>query len=227
MYTTNPDLGSEIHQLLLDANLENQADFVAIQLWNDPKQIAILNQQLKGFLNTLGLANAHNNQQNAARLVNFWCQERFYGLNYNNFPHITAVVNEFNYNSPLIAENIKFVTTCEHHLVPINGTAVIAYTPKKHLVGLNKLNCVVEFFSHRPQLQERLTLQIFKSLKYLLKTEDVAVIIKARHECISSNGINDVMSYHTTYQFSGDFATNPTLQQQLLGIIIKPDGTGP
>jgi GTP cyclohydrolase I len=124
--------------------------------------------------------------------------------------------NEFAYDSPIIASNIVFQTTCEHHLVPIKGIAVIAYAPKDKLIGLSKINELLYFFAARPQLQERLTLQIVKSLSHILQTEDVAVLIKASHDCMNINGNSNDTTTHITSKFGGVFVKQVGFQTNLM-----------
>lgn len=220
MYPTDANLGNKIKQLLMDNDLENPVNFNFVTAWTQNSQQQLLQKQLSDFLGTLGLyQNEKENNHSAERLVNYWCNELFYGLHYTNFPQISLIPNQFRYTSPLIAEKIQFTTTCEHHLVPIDGIATIAYQPQQYLVGLNKLNCILEFFSHRPQLQERLTRQIHLSLQHILQTRDVAIIIKARHACINTHGIQDNNSQHTTYQLSGIYEQNQALQQHLFNSV--------
>lgn len=114
--------------------------------------------------------------------------------------------------------NIAFKSTCEHHLVTISGDAYIAYIPSTQVIGLSKLNRIVDFFARRPQVQERATLQIFHALKYILATDDVAVIINATHHCITMRGVTDHNVKNMTYQFGGKCATNE-MKQEFLNMV--------
>lgn len=217
MYPTDPQLGEQISQILIKHNLENPVNFNLTAKWQDPNQQQLLHQKLLEFFQQFGIyATSEESQHTASRLLEFWQQERFYGLNYANFPNLSLMENSFQYLSPLIAKDIEFTTTCEHHLVPVHGKALIAYQANNYLIGLGKLNCILEFFSHRPQLQERLTKQVHLTLQSILETDHVAIVINARHDCVSTHGICDYASQHTTYQLSGVFLTDLALKQQIL-----------
>lgn len=219
-HQTNYELGKEVQQCLINFGIENPVNHKFITLWNNQEHLDDLTKKLTPFLESLGIyANHEDSTHTANRLVDYWCNQLFYGLDYKYFPQINPMPNEFAYHNPLIAENIKFTSTCEHHLVPIHGVAIIGYIPDSVLVGLNKLNLVLDFFAHRPQLQERLVKQLFISLQYLLKTENVAILIKARHDCICSNGVNDLTSTHTTFELGGVFDTDNTLKENLFSLL--------
>ena len=117
-----------------------------------------------------------------------------------------------------ISKNISFKSTCEHHLVTISGEAFIAYIPKDNVIGLSKINRVVNFFARRPQVQERATLQIFHALAYILQTEDIALLIKASHHCITMRGVNDQNVENITYKFGGRF-NEPEMKQEFRNLI--------
>lgn len=221
-YQTNYELGKKVQKRLIEFGIENPVNHQLIKQWSNEKHLDSLAKKLIPFLENLGIYSNHEDSSHTAnRLVDYWCNQLFYGLDYNYFPQINLMPNEFAYHNPLIAENIKFTSTCEHHLVPIHGVAIIAYKPDSILVGLNKLNSVLDFFVHRPQLQERLVKQIFISLQYLLKTENIAILIKARHDCICSNGISDLTSTHTTFELGGVFDTDAVLKENLLNKLMK------
>ena len=128
-------------------------------------------------------------QKTPERVARFFVNELFYGLNYNNFPKITFNHNQYGYQEPVISKNISFKSTCEHHLVTISGEAFIAYIPKDNVIGLSKINRVVNFFARRPQVQERLTTQIADALVEILKPMGVIVIIDCEHLCMSMRGV--------------------------------------
>ena len=140
-----------------------------------------------------------------ARLSKMYIDELFKGLNYDNFPKCTTVENDMFYNSPVELDGIVVMTTCEHHFATIEGTARIRYVPDKKIIGLSKFNRIVDFFSRRPQIQERLTLQIFHALKFILQTEDVSVEIEAVHNCIKTRGVEQHGTTTKTSQMSGVF----------------------
>lgn len=211
-------LGMKIHQLLIQQNLENQVDFTKIIECRDTVHQEIIKAKFAEVLNLLGFAaNEEENYNTAKRVIDLYLQERFWGLDYHKFPTFAIMSNEFNYHEPLIASNIVFQTSCEHHLVAVKGCAIIAYIPKNHLVGLGKLNQVLHFFAARPQLQERLTRQVFVVLQELLATEDVAVVLKAQHDCMNNHGIINDDTWHSSSQFGGVFKDDSGLQIRLLG----------
>jgi GTP cyclohydrolase I len=139
------------------------------------------------------------------RVAKMFIQETFSGLFAENEPEMTAFENKDHYTEMLIEKDIAVYSTCEHHFVPIIGKAHIGYIPGGKVVGLSKLNRIVHYFSKRPQLQERLTVQIAAYLKKALQTEDVAVVIEATHLCVASRGIRDVNSSTLTSSYHGQF----------------------
>jgi GTP cyclohydrolase I len=139
------------------------------------------------------------------RVAKMYIEEIFSGLNPNNKPKIALFENKYQYNQMLVEKNITLYSNCEHHFVPIIGKAHVAYISSGKVIGLSKLNRIVQYYSKRPQVQERLTNQIGEELKNILKTEDVAVIIDAKHLCVSSRGIKDESSATVTSFYSGAF----------------------
>ena len=141
------------------------------------------------------------------RVAKMYIEEIFSGLNPANKPSIALFDNKYQYNQMLVEKNITFYSNCEHHFVPIIGKAHVAYISSGKVIGLSKLNRIVQYYSKRPQVQERLTNQIAEELKGVLQTEDVAVIIDAKHLCVSSRGIKDETSSTVTSYFGGKFNT--------------------
>ena len=140
------------------------------------------------------------------RVAKMYVKEIFSGLNPNNFPDIKLFENKYNYDQMLVEKNIVFYSNCEHHFVPIIGKAHVAYISSGKVIGLSKINRIVQHFAKRPQVQERLTMQISNAMKRALETEDVAVLIDATHLCVSSRGVKDVNSSTVTSHFTGQFA---------------------
>lgn len=139
------------------------------------------------------------------RVAKMYVDEIFSGLNPANRPNITLFDNNYHYNQMLVEKNISFNSNCEHHFVPIFGKAHVAYISSGKVIGLSKLNRIVKYYAQRPQVQERLTNQIAEDLKHILETEDVAVIMEAKHLCVSSRGIKDESSVTITSYFGGKF----------------------
>lgn len=139
------------------------------------------------------------------RFAKMYVKELFYGLNPKNKPKLSVFENKYGYQKMLVEQHITIDSSCEHHFLPITGHAHIAYVPKDKVVGLSKINRLVDYYAHRPQVQERLSLQILKELQSVLETEDVIVMISAKHLCVSSRGIKDKDSFTTTIEYGGCF----------------------
>lgn len=152
------------------------------------------------------------------RFAKMYVKELFYGLNPKNKPKLSIFENKYGYKKMLVEQNITIDSACEHHFLPITGHAHIAYMPKDKVVGLSKINRLVDYYAHRPQVQERLSLQILKDLQNALDTEDVIVMIAAKHLCVSSRGVKDKNSYTTTIEYSGAFK-DEGLRKEFLNII--------
>jgi GTP cyclohydrolase I len=149
------------------------------------------------------------------RVAKMYIEEIFSGLNPNNKPKIALFDNKYQYNQMLVEKNITFYSNCEHHFVPIIGKAHIAYISSGKVIGLSKLNRIVQYYAKRPQVQERLTNQIAEELKTSLQTENVAVIIDAKHLCVSSRGIKDDTSATVTSYYGGEFNTPEKINELL------------
>ncbi|NND09565.1 MAG: GTP cyclohydrolase I FolE, partial [Flavobacteriaceae bacterium] len=139
------------------------------------------------------------------RVAKMYIEEIFSGLNPANKPKVALFDNKYQYNQMLVEKNITFYSNCEHHFVPIIGKAHVAYISSGKVIGLSKLNRIVQYYAKRPQVQERLTIQIANEIKTVLNTEDVAVIIDAKHLCVSSRGIKDDTSATVTSYYGGKF----------------------
>jgi GTP cyclohydrolase I len=144
-----------------------------------------------------------------------YVKEIFSGLNPANQPKIALFENKYQYNEMLVEKDITFFSNCEHHFVPIMGKAHVAYISNGKVIGLSKINRIVQYFSKRPQVQERLTIQIANYLKEALQTEDVAVVIDASHLCVSSRGIQDITSSTVTSSYHGKFKEDQTRNEFL------------
>jgi GTP cyclohydrolase I len=139
------------------------------------------------------------------RVAKMYVKELFYGLDPKNKPKLSTFENKYKYGKMLLAQNITMDSSCEHHFLPITGYAHVAYIPKDRVIGLSKINRLVNYYAHRPQVQERLSLQIMKDLQESLDTESVMVVISAKHLCVSSRGIKDKSSFTTTMEYGGEF----------------------
>ncbi len=199
-------LGNDVKENLLKLNIESP-------IISKPN-IQEIRDGISKVISGLGLSlECESIKKSPERITKFYVNELFFGLDYNNFPKITFNHNKYNYSEPVISRNISFKSTCEHHFVTINGRAFVSYIPKDKVIGLSKINRIVEFFSKRPQVQERATLQIFHTLPFILETEDIAIVIKAEHHCITMRGVTDHDVDNITYKFGGQFL-NEALKQQ-------------
>lgn len=150
------------------------------------------------------------------RIAKMYVDEIFSGLDYSNFPKITVIENKMKFDEMVKVKNIGLTSTCEHHLVTIDGMATVAYLPRTKIIGLSKINRIVRFFAQRPQVQERLTQQVLVALQILLETKDVAVKMDAVHYCVKSRGIMDSTSSTTTTALGGIFKSNPATRAEFL-----------
>ena len=153
------------------------------------------------------------------RVAKAYVKEIFGGLNPERRPSASTFENKYEYGEMLVEKNITLYSTCEHHLLPIIGKAHIAYISNGNVVGLSKMNRIVDYYAKRPQVQERLTLQVIEELQRILKTENVACIIDAKHLCVNSRGIRDVASSTVTAEYGGVFKTDETLRKEFLSYI--------
>ncbi|TAH24314.1 MAG: GTP cyclohydrolase I FolE [Cytophagales bacterium] len=175
-------------------------------LIDDKKKIELIEDHFKEIMHILGLDLSDDSLKGTPhRVAKMYVKEIFSGLNPKNKPEIKLFENKYSYNEMLVEKNITFFSNCEHHFVPIYGKAHIAYISSGKVIGLSKLNRIVQYFAKRPQVQERMTMQIANELKISLATEDIAVYIDAVHLCVASRGVNDVNSSTITSHYSGKF----------------------
>jgi GTP cyclohydrolase I len=173
---------------------------------NDESKILLIQEKFAEIMNILGLdLNDDSLKGTPYRVAKMFVKEIFSGLDPANKPDLRTFDNKYNYNKILVEKNINVQSFCEHHFLPIIGKAHIGYIPNAQVVGLSKLNRVVDYFCRRPQVQERLTMQILNELQNTLGTKDVIIIIDAKHLCVSSRGIKDIGSSTQTIQYSGKF----------------------
>jgi GTP cyclohydrolase I len=144
------------------------------------------------------------------RVAKMYVKELFSGLDPKNKPKISVFDNKYEYNKMLIESDITFNSSCEHHFLPIVGKAHIGYISSGKVIGLSKMNRIVDYYGRRPQVQERMTLQIFNELKTALQTDDVIVVVEAEHLCVSTRGVNDKSSKTTTLEYGGQFCDTQT-----------------
>jgi len=172
----------------------------------DEQKINTISRYMKEIMKTLGLDVEDDSLKGTpARVARMFVKEIFSGLNPKNKPVITLFDNKYKYNQMLVEKNISLYSNCEHHLVPIIGKVHIAYISSGKVIGLSKINRLVQYYARRPQVQERMTIQIANELKSVLQTRNVAVVIDASHLCVSSRGIRDTSSSTITSEYSGVF----------------------
>ena len=173
---------------------------------SDEEKIASIAPHFKAIMEILGMDLRDDSLRGTpVRVAKMYVKELFQGLNPANMPSMTLFENKFQYNEMLVDKNINFYSNCEHHFVPFFGKAHVAYISSGKVIGLSKLNRLVEYFSKRPQVQERLTMQIGKALQTILNTQDVAVMMDAKHLCVSSRGVKDDSSNTITTFYGGKF----------------------
>lgn len=173
---------------------------------SDEQKMLLIEDKFRDIMDILGLDLKDDSLNGTPhRVAKMFVKEIFSGLNPANKPKISVFENKFKYGEMLVEKNINVNSTCEHHFLPITGKAHVAYISSGEVIGLSKINRVVDYFARRPQVQERLTVQISNELKRILKTEDVAVVIEAKHLCVSSRGIQDESSSTITADYGGLF----------------------
>jgi len=189
---------------------------------SDKQKIEEIALHFKSIMEVLGLDLTDDSLQGTPyRVAKMYVQEIFSGLNPANRPSIALFENKYQYNEMLVEKNITFYSNCEHHFVPIMGKAHVAYISNGSVIGLSKLNRIVQYFAKRPQVQERLTVQIGEEIKRVLGIEDVAVLIDAKHLCVSSRGIKDESSATVTSFYSGKFSDDATKREFLQAITLS------
>ena len=182
----------------------------------DEAKMAIISHHFRQIMDTLGLDLTDDSLNGTPRRVaKMYVQELFAGLNPANKPEIRTFENAYGYSQMLVEKDITFYSQCEHHFVPIIGVAHVAYISTGRVVGLSKLNRIVQYYARRPQVQERMTRQIAEELKKSLNTEDVAVVLSADHLCVASRGVQDIQSKTVTAEYSGKFAEEQTKMEFL------------
>lgn len=217
---TNPELGLEVHNYLQELGVETPllTSTGLIDL-NDSSMIELISKDMQHIMETLGLDLTDDSLQDTPnRVAKMYVEEIFYGLRTNNFPKITVVENKFNYDEMLVEKGINVMSVCEHHFVGIVGKATIGYIPNGKVVGLSKLNRIVDYFARRPQVQERLTAQVYHTLCYILNTPNVAVVIDADHYCVKSRGIEDVGSSTVTSKIGGSFKDDYSTRSEFMAL---------
>ncbi|HSN47129.1 MAG TPA: GTP cyclohydrolase I FolE [Flavobacterium sp.] len=211
----NEEFHDEIGDNHISLSAQNPVREDAFNITDDEK-IEKIRKDVENILLTLGMDLTDDSLKGTPnRVAKMFVKEIFGGLNPAKKPSASTFENGYKYGEMLVEKNITLYSTCEHHLLPIIGRAHVAYISKGRVIGLSKINRIVEFYSKRPQVQERLTMQIVQELQIALGTEDVACIIDAKHLCVNSRGIKDIESSTVTSEFGGQFKSEQTRRELL------------
>lgn len=216
---TDPSLGQQIHEHLVKMGVETPT-------WHNPMErtdkITEIEKHFTQIMQVLGLdLNDDSLMETPKRVAKMYVNEIFWGLDFDAFPKCTTVQNKMAYDEMVVERNVNVQSNCEHHFVVIDGKATVGYIPKDKVLGLSKINRVVEYFSKRPQIQERLTEQVYHALQYILGTDDIAVVIDAQHYCVKSRGVEDVGSSTVTSKLGGKFKSDPAARAEFMDIVNK------
>lgn len=215
---TDPVLGKKIREHLISLGAETPINEQLLSVENK-KKIDIIEDAFVTIWKTIGMDLTNDSlKETPNRMAKMYVNEIYFGLKEENFPKCTAVENTMKYNEMVVERNINVQSNCEHHGVVIDGLATVAYVPKQKVLGLSKINRIVEYFAKRPQIQERLTEQVFHALQFILETEDVAVMIDAKHYCVASRGVEDTGSRTVTSRLGGGFKTDSAARNEFLSI---------
>ncbi|MCI0750715.1 MAG: GTP cyclohydrolase I FolE [Flammeovirgaceae bacterium] len=187
---------------------------------DDEEKIQKIEGHFREIMHVLGLDMQDDSLNGTPhRVAKMFVREAFSGLNPKNKPHVRLFENKYNYDQMLVEKEITFYSHCEHHFVPIYGKVHVAYFSSGKVIGLSKINRIVQYFAKRPQVQERLTVQIGKEIERVLHTESVAVVIDANHMCVASRGVGDTNSKTGTAYFSGNFKNDENVKREFLNYI--------
>ena len=214
---TDPSLGQKVHEHLISVGVETP---VIDNGLSRKEKIEKIEKHFDEIVTILGLDLKDDSLiDTPKRVAKMYVNEIFWGLDYDAFPKATVVENKMDYNEMIVERNISVQSNCEHHFVVIDGLATVAYVPEKNVLGLSKINRIVEYFCKRPQIQDRLTEQIYHALSYILETDNVAVMIDAQHYCVKSRGVEDTGSSTITSRLGGNFKNYPEVRAEFLSLI--------
>ena len=214
---TDPVLGQKVHEYLVSVVVETP---VIDNGLSRKEKIEKIEGNFDEIVTTLGLDLKDDSLMDTPkRVAKMYVNEIFWGLDYDAFPKVTVVDNKMKYNEMVVEKGISVQSYCEHHFVNIDGLATVAYIPNNKVLGLSKMNRVVEYFSRRPQIQERLTEQIYHALSFILETENVALTIDAKHFCVKSRGVEDTECSTITSRLGGNFKAHPEVRAEFLALL--------
>lgn len=213
---TDPELGIKVQKHLEETGVHTPVKPNGL---SRSEKIDAIEKHFTEIMKTLGLDLTDDSlEETPKRVAKLMVNEVFWGLEPEAFPKCTAVENKMKYDEMVIERNVNVQSNCEHHFVVIDGFATVGYIPKGKVLGLSKINRIVEYFSKRPQIQERLTEQIYHAMALILETEDVGVIIDAEHFCVKSRGVEDVGSSTVTTKLGGVFKTDPATRAEFMAV---------
>lgn len=219
---TDPELGRQVHEYLVSKGVETPTIDNGLSRTD---KIEVIKTKFTDIMEALGLDLDDDSLCDTPnRVAKMFVNEIFWGLDYEAFPKCTAVENKMHYDEMVVERNINVKSNCEHHFVVIDGLATVAYIPKDKVLGLSKLNRIVEYFSKRPQIQERLTEQVYHALAFILETENVAVLVDAKHYCVSSRGVEDTGSSTVTSKLGGMYKTDAAIRAEFMALARGPRG---
>lgn len=217
---TDPILGKAIHEHLIACGVETPTVSNELTQLDRKQKIDIIESHFAAIMETLGLDLTDDSLvETPKRVAKMYVNEIFWGLDYEAFPKCTTVENKMKYDEMVVERNVNVQSNCEHHFVVIDGLATVAYIPNNKVLGLSKINRVVEYFAKRPQIQERLTEQVYHALQYILDTDNIAVVIDAQHYCVKSRGVEDTGSSTVTSKLGGCFKTDPAVRSEFMNIV--------
>jgi len=213
---TDPVLGQKVHEYLVSVGVETPVNNNGL---SRQEKIDKIENNFNQILDTLGLDRGDDSLiDSPKRIAKMYVNEIFWGLDYEAFPKATVVENKMKYNEMVIVKNISVQSYCEHHFVVIDGLACVAYVPKEKVLGLSKINRIVEYFAKRPQIQERLTEQVYHALSFILETENIAVMIDGDHYCVKSRGVEDTGSSTITSRLGGAFKSDHKARAEFIAL---------
>ena len=213
----DPILGQRVHEHLVKMGVETpcEADFM-----DRKDKIEKIEHHFRAIMETLGLDLSDDSlEETPKRVAKMYVNEIFWGLDYEAFPKCTTVNNKMKYDEMVVERNVNVQSNCEHHFVIIDGVATIGYIPNQKVLGLSKINRIVEYFSKRPQIQERLTEQVYHALQYILETDHIGVVIHAQHFCVKSRGVEDVGSSTVTSKLGGCFKDEQHVRSEFMRLV--------
>jgi len=216
---TDPELGQQVHEHLVKMGVETPT---VPNTLDRKDKIERIEEHFTAIMKYLGLDLTDDSLiDTPKRVAKMYVNEIFWGLDYDAFPKCTTVDNKMKYDEMVVERNINVQSNCEHHFVVIDGLATVGYIPKKKVLGLSKINRIVEYFAKRPQIQERLTEQVYYALQYILDTTNIGVVIDAKHYCVKSRGVEDVGSSTVTSKLGGVFKSDPAVRAEFMNIVNK------